>query len=128
MIVQDVGGDRRVMDNSDNENNFGRGSTMAIVDILPGAEQLPLPAITSAGSEYMPSNTKIVGVYLYQGSLFVELEGDTVGDLLDTEARKLAYSARDTYGFGNAGIENYGGSYPYGSKYRQLFRLTRGIV
>lgn len=44
--------------------------------------------------------------------LYVTVQGDTQEEAVSAEARRMAYDARDEFGFSNAGIEATGGTIP----------------
>ena len=68
------------------------------------------------------------------GKLIVTVEGASVDEVNSADAKKLAYAERGKHGYGNAGIEAVGGSYPQPTeakegeeaviKYRHDFQLT----
>lgn len=53
----------------------------------------------------------VCGTRTDAGKLYVTLEGDSVGELLGSEGRKLAYEERMKHGMERSGVEAVGGTY-----------------
>ena len=92
---------------------------------------------------------KVVSVTRDGDKLMVTIEGQNVEEVTGPEARNMAYRERLNYGYNNAGLEAYGGPYPFDKKnnkdlathdevmaaaqnmqnlvYRCQYRLTPGI-
>jgi hypothetical protein len=56
---------------------------------------------------------KIVQVEWQGGRLLITVEGPTVESVTSMEARQLAYQQRFKHGLANAGLDAFGGPYPY---------------
>ena len=59
--------------------------------------------------------------------LYLVVEGPGVEEVQGSTARQLAYDARYHYSFIDAGIELHGGASPENGKYRQTYKLTKGL-
>ena len=67
-----------------------------------------------------------------EDKLHLTIESDRAEELLDVGSRKFAYDQRGRFGFGEAGLESFGGCYqaetPEGvTVYRRTFVLTRPL-
>ena len=93
---------------------------------------------------------KVIGADWEDDKLVVTVEGPNISAVNSADARKLAYMTRVRYGMSSAGIEDFGGPYPYdpnekkdletaaqmnearkgaqGLVYRAKFRLTSSAI
>lgn len=92
-----------------------------------------VPAVTSTlAKAAAEKGIYVVDVERSDGLLYVVTEAGDIEDANGYDARKLAYDARFSYGFDNAGIEAHGGPQYVGTdkqtRYRQTWKLTRSVI